>query len=253
MKSCLNCHKAIVRRTFCSKICAGAYRSKNQSAITKSDLSNDYLTLLMPLEEISIKRSLSITTICKYLKKYDIPQRTTYYDFSDKKIGSLTIIEPLEVGHKGGGKHIKWRCKCDCGNEHIAYSHHLSRSLSVRCKQCADISRRSELELKKYIWSNFKRSAVNRGLDFQLDREWAYDLFLQQQKKCALSGVIISFAKCASDHVAGMTTASLDRIDSGKGYLVGNVQWVHKTINFMKAAMPVDEFLSWCSAVTNSH
>ena len=45
-------------------------------------------------------------------------------------------------------------------------------------------------------------------------------------------------------------TASLDRIDSCKGYTIDNVQWVHKWINVMKSDHSQDEFIALCRAVT---
>jgi hypothetical protein len=47
----------------------------------------------------------------------------------------------------------------------------------------------------------------------------------------------------------GETVASLDRIDSEKGYIPGNVQWVHPAVNFMKHAMAQDVFIDWCCRV----
>jgi hypothetical protein len=44
-------------------------------------------------------------------------------------------------------------------------------------------------------------------------------------------------------------TASLDRIDSTKGYLVGNVQWVHKDINNIKQDYTVDELMKYCELI----
>ena len=46
-------------------------------------------------------------------------------------------------------------------------------------------------------------------------------------------------------------TASLDRIDSSKGYVKDNVQWVHKDINRMKWNFPQDKFVKLCSFVAN--
>jgi hypothetical protein len=51
------------------------------------------------------------------------------------------------------------------------------------------------------------------------------------------------------EHMAGGTTASVDRIDSSKGYIKGNVQWVHKTINKMKWGYSQGEFIEFCEAV----
>jgi hypothetical protein len=45
------------------------------------------------------------------------------------------------------------------------------------------------------------------------------------------------------------TTASLDRIDSDKGYAEDNVQWVHKKINSMKQTMRDELFIEMCKRV----
>lgn len=44
-------------------------------------------------------------------------------------------------------------------------------------------------------------------------------------------------------------TASLDRIDSAKGYVEGNVQWVHKRINLMKGTLSEKDFIAFCQMV----
>jgi hypothetical protein len=66
------------------------------------------------------------------------------------------------------------------------------------------------------------------------------NLFLQQNKICPYTGEQLSFgsAKFSKDR-----TASLDRIDSSKGYISGNAQWVKKEVNFMKQNYSEDKFL----------
>ena len=65
---------------------------------------------------------------------------------------------------------------------------------------------------------------------------------------CALSGEELSFG------VGRMRgTASLDRIDSSKGYVKGNVQWVHKDVNFMKRTLNQQTFVNWCKKITNNN
>ena len=44
-------------------------------------------------------------------------------------------------------------------------------------------------------------------------------------------------------------TASLDRIDSSKGYTKDNVQWVHKDINYIKRDLSDSEFITLCKKV----
>lgn len=69
---------------------------------------------------------------------------------------------------------------------------------------------------------------------------------MKQNKKCALTGDIIYFpTRCWSRD----GTASLDRIDSSKGYTKENVQWVHKDINMMKQEYTTEVFLGWCKKV----
>ncbi|NBW29230.1 hypothetical protein EBR37_02510, partial [bacterium] len=38
-----------------------------------------------------------------------------------------------------------------------------------------------------------------------------------------------------------------------KGYIEGNVQWVHKRVNIMKGNMLEQEFLDFCEAVVNKN
>ena len=66
--------------------------------------------------------------------------------------------------------------------------------------------------------------------------EYLYDLLMQQKGICALSGFQMTLETCRENVI------SLDRIDSTKGYIPGNVQWVCKYINIMKSDMPEPEF-----------
>jgi hypothetical protein len=53
--------------------------------------------------------------------------------------------------------------------------------------------------------------------------------------------------------VTGDFSASLDRIDSSKGYVKGNVQWTHKTVNIMKQAMSDEELIDWCKVIVKNN
>jgi hypothetical protein len=75
--------------------------------------------------------------------------------------------------------------------------------------------------------------------------EYLWELFLKQNRVCSLSGLPLRFVNAKQDG-----NASLDRIDSNKGYIVGNVQWVDKNINAMKSDLSEDDFIRFCSFVT---
>lgn len=77
------------------------------------------------------------------------------------------------------------------------------------------------------------------------------DKWKQQQGRCVYSNLKLTLV--GKDSEWKVSTASLDRIDSSKGYVPGNIQWVHKRINTMKNDMPEDEFILWCAAVVNHY
>ena len=72
-----------------------------------------------------------------------------------------------------------------------------------------------------------------------------WDLYLKQNKKCALSGVEISFTK-----EEGGYSASIDRIDSSKEYDLDNIQIVHKDVNIMKNRYNQDYFINFCKLIS---
>ncbi len=48
-------------------------------------------------------------------------------------------------------------------------------------------------------------------------------------------------------------TASLDRIDSTKGYTLDNIQWIHKDLNKMKMNFANDYFIKTCKLVAENN
>ena len=88
---------------------------------------------------------------------------------------------------------------------------------------------------------------------FEIDMKYAWELFQKQKGKCALSGkeIILDRNNSCYFYCKGQQTASLDRIDSSKGYCIGNVQWVHVILNRMKSNLEESDFIHWCKAVND--
>lgn len=105
-------------------------------------------------------------------------------------------------------------------------------------------------EIQGSFWASIKNSAKLRGIEFNIELKYVWDLFMKQNKRCKYTGIEIFFSRNNLEHRMGESTASLDRIDSSKGYVKGNVHWVHKRINIMKGNMSHQEFLDFCEAVT---
>lgn len=178
-------------------------------------------------------------------------------DLTNKRYGKLVVIEHSHITKTKRNSSVHhWKCKCDCGNEKIIRGDCLSRKITKSCgcinkqfgklhptwKGCGDIS--STL-FKQYKWS-----AKTRKIKFDLSIEQIWDLYLKQNKKCAMTNLELIFPKNALDTNAN---ASLDRIDSNKGYNIDNVQWVDKRINFMKLTLSSNEFVSLCKLVAEKY
>ena len=108
-------------------------------------------------------------------------------------------------------------------------------------------------ELSGTRWSSYQVGAQRRGLEFNIAIEYVWELFLKQERRCALSGVPIDFDMSLDNlrktgHQGGL--ASLDRIDSKQGYIEGNVQWVHKDVNKMKMELPQERFLEMVKQIS---
>ena len=159
------------------------------------------------------------------------------------------------------GKRV-YLCRCKCGKEQIMIRQRLlSFDDFFMCHSCAAIKNNAKKkghgiatlgDLGGTHLSTFKKSAKKRNMEYSVDKEYLWDLFLKQNKKCALSGIPISL----SHEIRGRTprydliTASLDRINSDYGYIEGNVQWVHKIVNIMKSTLSEAEFIYLCTKIS---
>jgi len=72
-------------------------------------------------------------------------------------------------------------------------------------------------------------------------------LYEAQGGKCALSGVPLT---CILEKGKKTTSnASVDRINAGGEYVIGNIQLVCIAVNKWRGDTPVEEFISWCTRV----
>lgn len=175
-------------------------------------------------------------------------KKSQFEDLSNKEIGDWTVLH-LYKSDKNG---TQWTCKCKCGNIKIIHRHSLIQGKSKSCVFCAGLKKRNKEEYRLAFYNATKINAKDRNIEFNISYEYLKDLFYKKQnRKCALSGEELKFANTNKGHFNKETTASLDRIDSTKGYIEGNVQWIHKDINKMKSAFSQIQFLNWCEKINN--
>lgn len=178
--------------------------------------------------------------------------------------------------HRG---HLRVVCTL-CNTEHLKRPDSL-KSDSKKCRACSNKEKYLK-NVKDKVISHKGYSVGHQGTGdltkVQLyrikvgcnirNKEWDNDymttdnlwnLMIEQDHKCKLSGVDISLSK--GENVPMITdksnldysgwNASLDRIDSSKGYIKGNVQWVHRHVNIMKNVYSQDYFISLCEKIAN--
>jgi hypothetical protein len=113
---------------------------------------------------------------------------------------------------------------------------------NTRWKGCGELSG-SQFYVNQY-------SAKVRNIPFDITIEEAWRQYEKQEGICALSGEEIKFNP-DKGWVKRDITASLDRIDSSKGYTVDNIQWISKDIQKMKMDYTEDELRDWCKKVSD--
>ena len=118
---------------------------------------------------------------------------------------------------------------------------------------CYGVKSRSEThwkgfeEISSTYLSSIKLGAKKRNILFNITVHDMWNQFIAQDKACALSGMPIFLAPRFQKSSAG--TASLDRIDSSKGYTIDNIQWLHKDINRLKNNYQQDYFIQMCKLI----
>jgi hypothetical protein len=166
-----------------------------------------------------------------------------------KKFDYLTAIEPSHRDRRGS---IYWKCRCVCGKEKNVMGTKLRRGGIKSCgcmrfQLIRDALWKGFGDISGAYWRNLQDGATRRGIEFSISIQDAWELFGKQGGACALTGVKLIFSR--GIHVPGQT-ASLDRIENSRGYVAGNVQWVHKRINRIKGILSQQEFQQWCLVVT---
>lgn len=144
-----------------------------------------------------------------------------------EKFGRLLVVEKAES--KNG--HIRWRCKCDCGNECIVNGYSLKSGNTTSCgcfkrenaKLLYSGVRQNDKTLYG-VWNGIKQRCLNRnnksyhnygGRGIKIDAEWAnsYETFY----KWAIR----------SGYRKGL---EIDRIDNNGDYCESNCRFVDKDV-----------------------
>ena len=112
--------------------------------------------------------------------------------------------------------HRYCKVKCDCGTIKIVRKSSMKPGQTVSCGCYAKSLRKTGQDPRSPMWSRAKYRAKQKGLDFNITKE---DIVIPDT--CPLLGT-------------PMESPSLDRIDSTKGYVKGNVWVISNRANTLK-------------------
>jgi len=164
------------------------------------------------------------------LDYYQVPQR--------KQVRS-------RVGHQiHEGEVCKWCSRCVSWKPVILFNA-ASKSwdgLAGLCQLCAKEANKeryqkySKVDSLDAILQAVEKQARYRGKEFGLTRDQVHELWQQQQGQCCYSGLPMT------TELGHPNKITLDRIDSSKGYILGNVALCTYRVNLMKREMSVQEF-----------
>lgn len=147
-------------------------------------------------------------------------------------------INNVDAIYKYGGRWCKNCSGCGCVQSYTRKDHAKQSYVSdwQRKKCVASVKKFDEnrpVGDKMRTYNKFLKSAKSRGLEWNLSIDEMYEMY---NGYCNMTGwpISINYSKA---------TASLDRIDSSKGYIVGNIQWVHTMVNMCKNKYSNDLFI----------
>jgi hypothetical protein len=116
----------------------------------------------------------------------------------------------------------RWRCKCDCGKTTTVRGTHLRRGQVQSCGHLQKHRTHGASKLPEYrIWASAKQRTTNPN-----NKDWKY---------YGGRGLKFGFPRFM-DFIADVgfrphPKAQLDRKNNSKGYVRGNLRWVHSLTN----------------------
>lgn len=158
--------------------------------------------------------------------------------FDERKKWSINQDEFLKANYHEKGAY--WCSDKLSKSEHAIRGRATLLGLSKRQKFTHEI-------IPSFMWSSLKARAIEEGFTLDIDVDYIWEMYQNQKGKCALTGWDIKFGKTHGDN-----EVSVDRIDSKKGYIKGNVQLTDKLVNRCKLNCNEKYFYDLCSAITKN-
>jgi len=155
--------------------------------------------------------------------------------------------KPFSAFTKGSHFRAWWKCSTCAHEWEATVANRVSRGSN--CPNCRKIKARGKNnpkwtgyeEISGRLWLTYKKEAERKKIAFEITIEDAWDVLVEQDHKCALTGKTLG----------KRNVASLDLKEPDKGYVEGNIQWVDKRIHQVKRNLIDRDFISLCEEVAS--
>lgn len=165
-------------------------------------------------------------------------------DLTGQRFGRLLAKEYV--------KGSRWICQCDCGNMVTVRAWKLLSGNTVSCKCYRNTLLAKERTLGKgyasfrEVMRQYTRTADKKGLVFELLEDVCYKMMQERCFYCNSEPYAVKkHRECFGDFVYN----GIDRVDSSKGYISGNVVTCCKRCNYAKNDMTLIEFSVWLEKI----
>ena len=172
------------------------------------------------------------STFEKSASEYRRTSKRGYRQFCSRACGN-------EYKKKHGSEfvgHLDWWVKSDANKKH---------ALSIQ--QAGARARWGEQDSFREFLRRARKSVTRKGLDLDLTLDDIKVVWNNQRGKCPYTGWDLELPKSTSKKKHN--TASLDRINSSRGYVVDNIQIVCVMANFAKSDFDEEIMQKFCHAI----
>lgn len=170
-----------------------------------------------------------------------------FQDLTGQHFGHVVVKYRGENDRSGK---TRWICLCDCGKEKLTYATELTRGRGTSCGYGC-LYYPLQIPPSKYIWFNYRGSAKRKNLPFILTLEQLSSIISQPCGYCGREPSQSMSSSQMRKHPSYKIFRynGIDRIDSAKGYVEGNVVPCCKPCNEMKSDKSYEEFLRLVSEI----
>jgi hypothetical protein len=145
------------------------------------------------------------------------------------------LLRDISVVNRNQKLGRKIYCSRECANKNHSIEHQ---------------NKTDEFSPFRNIFKKAKQRSSKKKIDFLISLENLKDIWDKQNGKCPYTGWDMTLSSKTTDKsILTPFKASVDRIDSSKGYIPGNIQFVSYMANIAKNNFHENELIDFCKAV----